>query len=65
VDEAVRTLLVAAEERAAEVLRRHQDGVSQLIAKLEEMETLDREDIEACLGPAQPHKKRQMEASSA
>jgi cell division protease FtsH len=65
VDEAVRTLLVAAEERAAEVLRRHQDGVSQLIAKLEELETLDREDIEACLGPAQPHKKRQMEASSA
>ncbi|MEE9139614.1 MAG: ATP-dependent zinc metalloprotease FtsH [Alphaproteobacteria bacterium] len=65
VDEAVRRLLVEAEDQAARVLHRHRQRVSQLIARLEERETLGREEIEACLGPRHREKKPKAEASSA
>ena len=64
VDQAVRALLVEAEERAAEVLRRHREPVNRLIARLEEQETLSQEEIEACLGPAHSNKKPRIEAQS-
>ena len=52
VDEAVRRLLLEAEERAAAIIREHKGGLAKLIASLEEHETLGRAEIEACLGPA-------------
>ncbi len=53
VDEAVRRLLLEGEERAAQVIREHKPGLMKLIAALEERETLDRGEIEACLGAAE------------
>jgi cell division protease FtsH len=50
VDEAVHDRLAAAEESATALLSRHRRAVETLIARLEERETLDREDIEATLG---------------
>jgi cell division protease FtsH len=52
VDEAVRRLLLEAEERAAEIIREYNAGLAKLVASLEEHETLGRDEIEACLGPA-------------
>jgi cell division protease FtsH len=51
VDSAVRQLLLEAEQRAGAVLRSHQQALARLIDELERHETLQREDIEACLGP--------------
>ena len=51
VDEAVRQFLDEAEKRAADVLRRHRARLDKLIVELEARETLEREDIVACLGP--------------
>jgi len=53
VDEAVRRLLLEAEERAATVIREHKPGLMRLIAALEAHETLGRSEIEACLGPGE------------
>ena len=53
VDDAVRRLLQEAEERAAQVIRRHKAPMERLIEELEEKETLGRAEIEAILGPAQ------------
>ncbi len=52
VDEAVRRLLLEAEERAAKIIREHKVGLAKLVASLEEHETLGRDEIEECLGPA-------------
>lgn len=52
VDEAVRRLLIEAEGRAEATIREHKPGLLKLIASLEQHETLDRAEIEACLGPA-------------
>ena len=53
VDNAVRRLLTEAEERGREIIRRHRDRLNTLIAQLEIKETLKRDEIEACLGPAE------------
>jgi cell division protease FtsH len=52
VDEAVRRLLTEAEERAAAIIEEHRPQVEHLIEELEAHETLERAQIEACLGPA-------------
>jgi cell division protease FtsH len=52
VDHAVQTLLQQAEQQALEVIREQQAELVRLIAALEEQETLHREQIEQCLGPA-------------
>jgi cell division protease FtsH len=52
VDHAVQTLLRQAELRALAVIREHQAELARLITALEEQETLHREQIEQCLGPA-------------
>ena len=49
VDRAVQTLLLEAEQRASDLIRQHRTKLEGLIAKLESKETLQREDIEACL----------------
>jgi len=54
VDRAVRDLLHEAEERALQVLRRFRPGLERLITRLEREETLDREQIAACLGARAP-----------
>jgi cell division protease FtsH len=51
VDEAVKALLLEAEQSAAAMLREHRKELAALIALLEERETLERPDIEQCLGP--------------
>ena len=51
VDEAVRGLLVAAEGEARDIIETHRPAVATLIAELERKETLDRDEIESCLGP--------------
>jgi len=52
VDQAVRSLLHEAEQQALEVIRGHRQALERLIALLEQHETLRREQIEQCLGPA-------------
>lgn len=52
VDHAVYTLLRQAEQRALGVIREHQAELARLITAIEEQETLHREQIEECLGPA-------------
>jgi len=52
VDQAVRGLLHEAEQQALNVIRGHRQALEQLIALLEKHETLHREQIEKCLGPA-------------
>jgi len=52
VDQAVRSLLHEAEKQALAVIRGHRQALERLIALLEERETLHREQIEQCLGPA-------------
>ncbi|MEJ2566238.1 MAG: ATP-dependent zinc metalloprotease FtsH [Gammaproteobacteria bacterium] len=49
VDRAVQSLLLDAEERAATLINQHRSKLERLIATLEARETLQREDIEACL----------------
>ncbi len=50
VDDAVHKLLVEAEQAAVTVIHDHTSKLQQLIAMLEERETLHREEIERCLG---------------
>ncbi len=56
VDEAVRMLLRDAEERDAEIIGAHRPDIERLIAALEDRETLDRGEIEACLGAPEPRR---------
>ncbi len=49
VDQAVRKLLLAAEEEARSVIRERRSALERLIAALENRETLSRTEIEACL----------------
>jgi cell division protease FtsH len=51
-DQAVRGLLHEAEAQALAVIRGHRQALEQLITLLEERETLHRQQIEECLGPA-------------
>jgi cell division protease FtsH len=51
VDRAVRDLLQEAEERALQVIRRARVPLERLVARLESEETLDRDQVEACLRP--------------
>ncbi|WP_455234631.1 ATP-dependent zinc metalloprotease FtsH [Thiogranum longum] len=51
VDKAVRQLLHEAEQQALDVIRTHRDALEKLIALLEEHESLQRDQIEQCLGP--------------
>jgi cell division protease FtsH len=52
VDKAVHALILAAEQQALEIIRRHRTQLQALIVLLEQKETLDRADIDGCLGPA-------------
>ena len=52
VDEAVHELILGAEQQALGVIHQHRTKLITLIAALEEKETLNREDVEKCLGPA-------------
>ena len=61
VDRAVQTLLMEAEGRAASLITEHRSNLERLIAMLEAKETLQRDDIEACLKPdeqAEPQRKQ-------
>ncbi len=60
VDKAVRQLLHEAEEQAVSVIKAHRPALERLIAALEELETLQRDQIEQCLGPAE--RKKSIEA---
>jgi cell division protease FtsH len=51
VDKAVRELILGAEQQALAIIRRHRSKLDELIALLEQKETLDRADIDGCLGP--------------
>jgi cell division protease FtsH len=51
VDRAVQSLLREAEDRARQVIHCHRELLVRLVARLEEDETLEREQIESCLGP--------------
>jgi cell division protease FtsH len=51
VDEAVRRMLKEAEARATAIVGEHRSELKKLIAELEAHETLDRRQIEDCLGP--------------
>jgi len=52
VDQAVRQLIHEAEEKAVNVIKTHRSALDRLIAELEEHETLQRDQIEQCLGPS-------------
>ena len=52
VDRAMREFLIAAERRAAEILAEHPEQMQRLVAVLEEKETLDKQEIAACLQAA-------------
>ncbi|MEO1291277.1 MAG: ATP-dependent zinc metalloprotease FtsH [Pseudomonadota bacterium] len=54
VDTAVRELLLSAEAKAERILTDHKDRLERLVAQLEQEETLDRTQIEACLGNGRP-----------
>lgn len=49
VDQAVRDLLLQAEERAGQTLRAHRPCIERLIVALEKQETLDANEIQSCL----------------
>ncbi len=51
VDEAVIDMLKRAETQACEILNKHRPQIEMLIARLEERETLDFEEIQLCLDP--------------
>ena len=57
VDEAVKALLLEAEQRAESILKEHRRKLDNLIMLLEKQETLELQDIEQCLGPV-PSKRR-------
>ena len=50
VDNAVRDMIIKAEQQALEIIEQHKTEMMNLIALLEEKETLDHDDIERCLG---------------
>ena len=50
VDQAVSDLLAEAEERAREIIAARRSALERLVAALEQEETLDRLEIEACFG---------------
>jgi cell division protease FtsH len=52
VDQAVRRFVTEAEEQALQILKTHRAEVERLVTELEANETLDRQQIEACLGVA-------------
>lgn len=52
VDHAVQQLLLEAEKRALDTIEQHRAKLDSLVEALEKQETLAREDIEKCLGPA-------------
>jgi cell division protease FtsH len=52
VDQAVKGLLQEGEQRALTVIRQHRVQLEQLVTALKDTETLHREQIERCLGPA-------------
>lgn len=52
VDQAVITLLHEAEKQAVHLIEEHRDQVMRLVVRLEAEETLDLDQIKACLGPA-------------
>lgn len=55
VDEAVRDLLIEAQSRAGEMIDKHRPRLDNLVAALEDKETLDRDEIDAILGlPSTP-----------
>ena len=49
----MRQLLHEAEEQAVSVIKAHRPALERLIAALEKLETLQRDQIEQCLGPAE------------
>ena len=51
VDQAVQKLILQAEQSANNTLKQHQHHLEKLIAELEAKESLQQEDIKACLGP--------------
>jgi cell division protease FtsH len=63
VDDAVRKLLHEAETRAEEVISGHRAAIEHLVAELEEQETLNREQVDACLGSDSPKKKEPMKVT--
>jgi len=56
VDHEVAELLREAEARDIKLIGEHRAGLDKLIAALEEKETLNSAEIEACLGPGRPRK---------
>jgi cell division protease FtsH len=52
VDQAVRRLITEAEQKAAGIIGEHRPQIEHLVDELEARETLDRAQIDACLGPA-------------
>lgn len=50
-DEAVRRILLEAEELARSTIEAHRPHIERLIRELETKETLDRSEVAACLGP--------------
>lgn len=52
VDHAVQQLLLEAEKRAADTIEQHRKKMDNLVESLEKNETLARDEIEQCLGPA-------------
>jgi len=66
VDQAVRELLLAADERATAVINAHQAALERLVDALEQAETLEREAIEHCLHePAIPRARPRPAATEA
>ncbi|MGH1478609.1 MAG: ATP-dependent zinc metalloprotease FtsH [Geminicoccales bacterium] len=57
VDEAVRRFVTEAEQQATEIITTYRDQIERLVADLEASETLDRKQIEACLGERPDGKK--------
>jgi cell division protease FtsH len=52
VDQAVRRLITEAEQKAAAIVSEYRPQIERLVQDLERHETLDRAQIDACLGPA-------------
>ena len=50
---AVRRFVTEAEDQALQILESHRTEVERLVTELETNETLDRQQIEACLGAPQ------------
>jgi cell division protease FtsH len=63
VDQAVRQLLLTAEQQALATLRSHREALNRLIHKLEELESLQKEDIESCLKETHPQNKIEVASS--